>query len=161
MSESKLPVAEIPLPKTRHLPGSQSTPDSDFLHSIASRASNDTTDANAANNVAWLYGIRLFNSSYYWEAHEVWEAVWMKAAPNSLERSLLQACIHLTNAELKLVLDKSNAAARLYQLALQSLERALGADSLMGVSLQHLRELAEGRDHTCVTNPIIDCQYLQ
>lgn len=27
----------------------------------------------------WDYGFRLFNGGYYWEAHEVWEAFWVRA----------------------------------------------------------------------------------
>jgi len=162
--QPETPVTEIPLPTTRHLPGSGTTPDSDLLHSVSSRALKDTQDANAACNVAWLYGIRLFNAAYYWEAHEVWESVWMHAAPNSRERSLVQACIHLTNAELKLLLGKPNAATRLYPLAAECMERSLKGftGNLMGVSVPHLLSLSEADGCSRVEGcrPIIECEYL-
>lgn len=162
--QPETPIAEIPLPVTRHLPGSGTTPDSQLLHSVSVLALSDTQDNNAARNIAWLYGIRLFNAGYYWEAHEVWESVWMHAAHNSRERSLVQACIHLTNAELKLVLSKPNAAARLYLLAAECLERSVGgsAGNLMGVSVLHLLSLSETgqSDRAEGYKPCIDCEYL-
>ena len=159
-------IKEIPFPAVRHLPGTGTKPDSDFLHLITLRASEHTTDSTAADNVAWLYGIRLFNATFYWEAHEVWETVWMNATPNSRERSLVQACIHLTNAKLKFLLGNEKAADKLCKLTTDSLERCLNGNSrtLMGVSLAQMHLLSEsnGNDKTdagkCVTT--IDCEYL-
>jgi hypothetical protein len=62
------------------------------------------------DNAAYLYGHRLLEAGFYWEAHEVWEAVWMNCRPNSTEKVLLQALIQQANARLKRKMGKVNAA---------------------------------------------------
>lgn len=45
---------------------------------------------------AWQEGIRLFNAGHWWEAHEAWEGVWLRADGN--ERACLSALILLAAA---------------------------------------------------------------
>jgi len=89
----------IPLPISKHLPGKNKRPDDGLLESVAEKASTVTEDASYRSNTAWLYGIRLFNNGYYWEAHEVLEAVWNNATPNSREKHLVQGVIQIANAQ--------------------------------------------------------------
>jgi len=72
-----------------------------MLESIAQSANAVTNDASYQSNTGWLYGIHLFNHGFYWEAHEVLEAVWNNAAPNSREKHLVQGVIQIANAQLK------------------------------------------------------------
>jgi hypothetical protein len=65
------------------------------------------------DNAAYVYGHRLLEAGFYWEAHEVWEAVWMNCRPNSTEKVLLKALIQQANARLKRSMGKENAARRL------------------------------------------------
>jgi len=127
----------LPLPSYRHLPGQNPRPDADFLDTIIEQASALTTDKTASTNVAWLYGLRLIDEGYYWEAHEVLEAVWNNAAPNSRERHLVQAVIQIANARLKTSLQQSKAANRLTILARESIERAFGQKpaTVMGLDI--------------------------
>lgn len=83
-----------------------------------------TRSATASSNSAWLYGLDLAETGYFWEAHEVLEAVWLNAPPNSPERKQVQAVIQLANAALKSSMGRPNAAQRLCAMA-----RALSAEA--------------------------------
>lgn len=117
-------VAEMPLPPYRHVPGQNARPDEAFFEGV-----------KADRETAWLYGIRLLNSGFYWEAHEVLEPVWLDARPNSRERYLVQAVIHLANGLLKEAMVRPNARRRLAALARGRLLEAFpdGRGQLMGV----------------------------
>ncbi|MGI9370631.1 MAG: DUF309 domain-containing protein [Ruegeria sp.] len=71
---------------------------------------------------AWLAGWTLFRQEYYWEAHEVWEPVWLHLPPNSAERLVVRACIQLANALLKEKMGWPKAALRLRVEVLDLLE---------------------------------------
>ncbi len=87
------------------------------------------------DSLAWQAGLRFLRDGFYWEAHEVWEAVWMAAAPNSAEKSLVQGLIQIANACLKHRMGKPRAAARLgmlaeghFEAAYRLSERPMGVD---------------------------------
>jgi predicted metal-dependent hydrolase len=134
------PADEWQLPSEPYLPGRSPRPDEDDdVHRIG-RAAPVTDPALWQSNVAWLAGIRLYREGYFWEAHEVWEKVWMKARPNSRERLLVQGLIQLANSALKQRMGQHRAAVRLAKLALALTEgAAIGGElELMGVDLQAL-----------------------
>jgi len=112
------------LPPHRHIPGQNARPDEAFFDDIKSDSGH-----------AWLYGIRLFNCGFYWEAHEVLEPVWLNALPNSRERHLVQAVIHLANGLLKQAMGRPNARQRLAGLARSRLAEAFpeARGRLMGI----------------------------
>lgn len=91
----------LAMPARRHIPGSGSVPSMAVL------------EAAKADVAAFAYGADLFNHGFFWEAHEVWETVWMAAAPNSARRQALRALIQMANACLKLAMGKRNAFERL------------------------------------------------
>ena len=135
----------LPLPDYAHVPGSNARPDLAFLETLCASAPDTTSHETAADNLAWNYGLRLFNNGFYWECHEVLETVWMNAAPNSREKHLVQAVIHLANAFLKVNMKRQNAATRLFALADEALNRAQTQEThrLMGLDLTDLRHLPE------------------
>lgn len=105
------------MPPYRHRPGHTAKPEDGPAHEIA-RGAPQRLDADSwQTNEAYLFGFALYRDGYFWEAHEVWEAVWKSSAPNSRERRLLQALIQLANAELKRELGYAAAAARIRALA--------------------------------------------
>ena len=118
---------QLPLPHYKHLPGKNARPNDDLLESIAAQASESTSDSNFLGNIAWRYGIRLFNEGYYWETHEVLEAVWLNAVPNSREKHLVQGVIQIANARLKSLLNQPKACGRLSALASECITRAYPA----------------------------------
>ena len=126
----------IELPLYAHKPGLNKRPEEGFLDFIIGQAPEETSSETSSTNLPWLYGLRLFKEGYFWEAHEVWEEVWLRARPNSRERFLVQGMIHLANAELKSSLSKDNAAEKLRKRAEESFSRAFPATkgaSVMGI----------------------------
>ncbi|MHC2752833.1 hypothetical protein ACVIWV_008287 [Bradyrhizobium diazoefficiens] len=77
-----------------------------------------------ARHPALRYGLALNDRGYFWEAQEVLEAVWAAAPQGGRERILLRACIHIANANLRLRMQRSHSAARLFGDALADAARA-------------------------------------
>ncbi len=106
-------VADLPLPAQRHVPGSGSMPDMAPLEAAKALAPAVTRREEWQENPAYLYGHYLLAAGFFWEAHEVWEAVWLNCPPNSVEKLLLRMLIQQANARLKLVMGRPRAAERL------------------------------------------------
>jgi hypothetical protein len=135
------PIApELALPAQRHLPGLNARPAEHFLDAIATFDDPPIDNASASNHLGWNYGLRLINEGFYWEAHEVLEPVWWQAAANSAARHLVQTTIHLTNAALKLRLNRTRAASKLAKRATEGCERAFVAspERLLGLDQAQL-----------------------
>lgn len=124
------------LPRQAHFPGVTPGPEHQLLAPIVAQADHVTTSATAHSNVAWRYGLRLYNGGFYWEAHEVLERVWMNAQQNSREQQLVQGVIHLANAGLKQALGRDRAVQRLLRLAGSCFDRAFQSmdEPLMGLT---------------------------
>ncbi|WP_421019693.1 DUF309 domain-containing protein, partial [Klebsiella pneumoniae] len=74
-----------------------------------------------ARHPALRYGLALNDRGYFWESQEVLEAVWAAAPQGGRERILLRACILISNANLRLRMQKAHSAARLFGDALAEL----------------------------------------
>ncbi len=74
-----------------------------------------------ANDAALRYGLALNDAGFFWEAHEVLEAVWKAAPQGGRDRILLRACIQVANANLKRKLNKANAMRKLLNEVLADL----------------------------------------
>ena len=93
-------------------------------------------------DTAYRYGARLYVEGFFWEAHEVWEAVWKASSQNGVERLLLRGLIQLANAALKIRMGRGNAALRLLVEAdalFGETAVAAGSEVAMGVALAPLR----------------------
>lgn len=146
-----------PLPAMPHVPGATPRPDeSQAIFRIARTAPAPTDAARWRDNSAWMAGLRLYRAGFFWEAHEVWEAVWAHARPNSPERMLAQGVIQLANAGLKQRMGRPGAALRLAELARAHLDdvaggashRVMGLDprALAEATAAYARALAEGAE---------------
>lgn len=110
------------LPSHRHVPGVNQRHDEGFADHVIGTLPDvilDTRD-NAVMAV-WQYALQLMAKRYYWEAHEVLEAVWMRTLPNSREYHLARAVIQVTNAGLKARMNRPAAVAKLRAQAAESL----------------------------------------
>ncbi|GAB5486384.1 MAG: hypothetical protein Pars93KO_28180 [Parasphingorhabdus sp.] len=132
------------LPGYAHLPGINVRPGDGVLEQIAGMAPKPTVAATARTNAVWLYGLKLIEAGFYWEAHEVLEPVWWNAAPNGRERHCVQGVIQLANAALKAKCGRLRAAVRLARIAAGLLERARRPDEaiFMGVDLGEAMRIA-------------------
>ena len=53
-------------------------------------------------NSTYLFAIDLFNHGYYWEAHEQWEQLWIKAGRQGQDGQMLKGLIKLSAAAIKI-----------------------------------------------------------
>lgn len=85
----------------------------------------------------YLCGLALYEFGYFWEAHEVWEPVWLRCAPNSRERHTVAGLIQLANGCLKLRMGRGKAASRLAAEAARLIGEAgqNGAEPVLGVEV--------------------------
>ena len=80
------------------------------------------------------YGERLFEAGYFWEAHAVWEELWLgarrAACASEAEADLLRAFIQLAAAALKEALGNKQGQARLLARAEAAIARAAAGAAL-------------------------------
>src|ERR1700684_4690017 len=121
-------TVSLPLPRWAYVPGetADAEADHDTLWHAKALVPSRFRDYVPARHPALRYGIALNDAGYFWESHEVLEAVWAAAPQGGRERPLLRACIQIANANLKLRMQKPRAAARVSGEALAEL-KALGA----------------------------------
>jgi hypothetical protein len=136
MSSLSSPGANLPLPLWAYVPGetADAEADHDTLWQAKALVPARFRDYVPARHPALRYGMALNDRGYFWESQEILEAVWAAAPQGGRERILLRACIQIANANLKLRMEKSRAAARL-------LGEALGELTTLG-----LRKAAVGGD---------------
>src|ERR1700727_2652405 len=115
-----LPASQLPLPQWAYVPGEMDEADADHdtLWQAKVLVPSRFRDYVPARHPALRYGIALNDAGYFWESHEVLQAVWAAAPQGGRERILLRACIQIANANLRLRMQKPHAAARLLGEAL-------------------------------------------
>lgn len=122
-------------PAYRHVPGRTPHPTRDADgHSYGKPETEmpDLNDFDWRRCDPYLYGIDLFNAGYWWECHEVLEALWHAAGIGTPAAHVLQAIIQCAAAQLKITCEQPSGARRLLQHAhnhvLWGHERRLGLD---------------------------------
>ena len=90
----------------------------------------------------YRYGIDLYNFSYWWESHEIFEAFWHAAGRTSEQGNFFQALIQLAAANLKHTMNNEVAAQRLTRAGIIRLERC--ATPYMGIDVSHVLEGLHG-----------------
>ncbi len=129
------------LPAERYVPGHGRASDHAFFAAIKAQCPAHVSDANWRSTPPYLFGFDLYAAGYFWEAHEVWEPVWMACAPNSRERALTAGLIQLANGCLKLVMRRPKATMRLLGEASAQLRAAAWpAGRVMGLSPAALQQ---------------------
>ncbi len=142
------------LPDIPHVPGRTVRPVESPAFDAASAAPIYTVDRMWRQNETYLYGLKLYDAGFYWEAHEVWEPVWIRSPGNSRERLLVQGLIQLANACLKVVMGRPEAAARLLAIAHQKIvEASHGGSAMMGIQLRPLADAIADFDRRLAGNP--------
>ena len=115
-------AASLPLPRWAYVPGETIEADHDTLWRVKALVPSRFGGFVPARHPALRYGIAVNDAGYFWESHEVLEAVWAAAPQGGRERILLRACIQVANANLKLRMQKPHAAARIFGEALAELD---------------------------------------
>lgn len=96
------------------------------------------TVANWPSSDWYRYGVDLFNYGFWWEAHEVFEALWQAAGRDTEEGQFFQALVQVAAANLKLEVDNVPSAVILASNGLRRLARL--PPIYMGVDLRGLSE---------------------
>ena len=140
--DAAVPASRLALPRVCHVPGTGSAPDWPPLEQAKQLVPVITQEAEWAGNGAYVYGFALMRGGYFWEAHEVWEPVWLACPPNGRPRLLLRGLIQAANAHLKREMQRPRAVVRLAREAQQALGELHVADgeAFMGVAISRLRQ---------------------
>jgi len=110
---------------------------------LPARTWREPTDLGPDAQEVFRYGVDLFNHSAWWEAHEVWEALWARSVRGSSLFHLLQGLILLAAARLHAVGPRpagSQALARRAAAHLRATQAAIAVPSPLGLSLQRTLE---------------------
>ncbi|TMV06961.1 DUF309 domain-containing protein [Ruegeria sediminis] len=131
---------ELTLPANAYVPGRTARHPEDTFAALCGTVAQGMNIRDIAASDAWRAGWVLLDRGYFWEAHEVWEPVWLHLPPNSAERQFVQACIQFANACLKERMQRPAAALRLCGLARERLAAAgSGSGSrIMGIDTAEL-----------------------
>ena len=140
MTRRLLPLA---LPPQAFIPGQTPRPRDDFFAAIKRGLTAGLTPADLAASAAFEGGLTAFDRRYYWEAHELFEAVWHCLPPASAERHLLRGLIQLANAGLKARMRRPAAVRRIRARAEADLYEAFlhGRMRVMGLGQDNLTAL--------------------
>ena len=103
-------------PPHAYIPGKTPRHPEDLFYDIKATASGIAV-SDMPTCPAWRSGLQFLEAGFFWEAHEVLEAVWMACPPNSPEKLMVQAVIQSANARLKAVMGREAAATRLRQMS--------------------------------------------
>src|SRR6202046_4269718 len=131
MNSFSSPAPGLPLPRWAYTPGGTGEAEADYdtLWQAKALVPSRFGDFVPARHPALRYGITLNDAGYFWESHEVLEAVWAAAPQGGRERPLLRACIQIANANLKLRMRKPHATARQWGEALAAIKSLLSQRS--------------------------------
>lgn len=126
----------LDLPPQPHFPGQTARPDVHVFAAIKARLQGCETPEELQQSDAFAAGFEAFRAGYFWEAHECWEAVWLRLPPASRERHMLRGLIQLANAGLKRRMQQSTASDKILRRADSALAEAFRNRSapVMGVS---------------------------
>ena len=113
-----------PLPSHVYVPGKTPRHAEDAFEAIKADLSVDIPTQYLCDTDAFHTGMFYLESGYYWEAHELFEAVWMLCPTDAPERSFVQGIIQVANACLKRKMDRPKAANKIIKLAETCFESA-------------------------------------
>jgi len=105
-------LTNLPLPRVAFLPGRTARP-ARFECTLDEAA---LAPERWRENTAWLFGVDLYNHGFAWEAHEVWEPLWLRAS-DPRHKLFVQALIQCAASALKRALGEPSSSKRLAERA--------------------------------------------
>jgi predicted metal-dependent hydrolase len=144
------------LPPYTYVPGRAPHPKSDPHGHAYGRAEEPLAEFDPARldrSPDFRYGVDLFHAGFYWEAHEVWEALWHAVGRAGPTAELLKGLIKLAAAGVKVLEGIPSGAASHARRAAQLLEHA-AAGGIATVGLTPTRELIEASQSIAAQPPL-------
>ncbi len=140
---------DIPFPPYRYVPGLNSHPRKDpHGHSYG----QPEIHLASWNSKEWrklepyLFGVDLYNYAYWWECHEVLEALWRAADRKSVKARFVQGIIQMAAANLHRHMKKPESARHQAEKGIDHLEAALNEGPVyMGVDIAEF--IRDSRDY--------------
>jgi hypothetical protein len=133
-------LADPILPPHAYVPGQTARHPEDWFDAIKSSLTDAIPTQYLHETEAFQTGLFYLHQGYFWECHEVLEAVWMRCPDPSPEREMTQALIQLANARLKHLMGKPRAVVRLCDLVEGHLARCVGQARVMGLSVAEVSD---------------------
>lgn len=127
-------------PTHAYIPGKSPRHDEAAFDQLRETATAAQNADELSKSDAFLVGLAYLRGGFYWEAHELFEPVWMALPNPSRERVFVQGLIQIANGYLKLKMDRPNAAGRLEVIARAHIADA-GTGAIMGVKEQDVLEM--------------------
>ncbi len=150
MSRDERLAPELPFPPYSFVPGKTPHPKSDhagYSYGVASQPCAPVDPARWWESKPYLYGLDLFNSQFYWEAHEQLEGLWLAAGRTGPVADFLKGLIKLAAAGVKHREEKppgvKSHACRAAELW-RGVARSAGEGLFLGLPLGDLIDLADG-----------------
>ena len=131
------------LPPHRYVPGRTDRHPEDGFDPIKGSVTEEIPPEQLHRTAAWTTGLAYFEAGYFWECHELLEAVWMRTPEASAERDMVQAIIQLANARLKLRMERPRAAWRLCEMVEAHLGRCPADRETLGLDPDDILQLVE------------------
>lgn len=136
-------MGRFPDPPHAYIPGQNPRHAEDHFDPIKHSVRPGMVAAELARTEALAAGMQYLAEGYYWECHEVLEAVWMETGVETPERHLVQAIIQLANARLKLLMERPRAARRLCALVFDQIAACGGQEVILGIEVSVIAEQAK------------------
>jgi len=130
--------AAVPLPSHAYVPGLNTRHEEGWFDRIKGSVRAGMPPEALGRSRAFKTGMAYLDEGYFWECHEVLEAVWMVLPDQTPERTLVQAIIQLANARLKLRMRRPRATQRLCDIVEGHLHALGSANLVLGVRVVDL-----------------------
>lgn len=139
---SRLPDAgdHIPMPPHAYVPGQTARHPENWFDGIKAGVECCPSALALQDTLAWRAGLSYFEAGFFWECHEVLEAVWMQTPQATPEREMVQALIQLANARLKIRMMRPKAVGRLCDMVQAHLENCPKDRAILGLRRAQLQQ---------------------
>lgn len=135
-------MSRIFRPTHAYIPGKTARHPEGAFDALKSDVTEGMNAEEMQKSLAWKAGVFYRAEGYYWECHEVLEALWL-AAPDGPVRSYVQAVIQLANAQLKEKMNRPRAVVRLCGIVATLLDECGDRHMVLGQSVAGLRSEAK------------------
>ena len=129
------------MPPHAYVPGKTPRHPEGWFDPITSQVPEGGMPADLQHTTAWAAGRAYFEQGFYWECHEVLEAVWMQTPLGSPEREMVQAFIQLANARLKLLMDRPKAVLRICDKVQSHLAACPTGQPILGLFVDEISDI--------------------